>query len=61
MNMNGAINMNGAKEEESHSSYESQQKYSLVMDNRKQKEKLKTYAEALKKDFRNGVKKLGKG
>ena len=53
---NKAINANGTNEEESHSSHESQQKYSLVMNNRKQREKQKTYAEALKEDLRNGVK-----
>ena len=36
------IDRNKTKEEESHSSYQSQQKYSLVTDNWKQKEKRKT-------------------
>ena len=48
---NEATSANGAKEEESNSSYQSQQKYSLVTDNWKQKKKRKTYAEALKEHF----------
>ena len=39
---NEAINANGTKEEDSHRSYRSQQKYSLVRDNRKQRKKKKT-------------------
>ena len=53
---NEGINANRTKEEESHSSYQNQQNYSLVTDNRKQREKRKTYAEALKEEFRNGMK-----
>ena len=53
---NEVISANGTKEKESHSSYQSQQKYSLVTDNRKQREKRKTDAEALKEDFRYDVK-----
>ena len=45
---NEAMNENGSKETESNSSYKCQQKYSLVTDNRKQREKQKTYAKALK-------------
>ena len=58
---NEEINANGTKEEESHSSYQNQQKYSLVTDNRKQREKRKTYAEAVKEDFRNGMKETREG
>ena len=53
---NEAINANGTKEEESYSSYQSQQKFSLVTDNRIQRETRKTYAEVLKEDVRNGMK-----
>ena len=58
---NEAINVNGKQEKEIHSSYQSQTKYSLVTDNRKKREKRKTYAEALKEDFRNGTKQTRKG
>ena len=58
---NEAISVNRAKEEESHSSYHNQQKYRLVTDNRKQMEKRKTYAKALKEDFRNVMKKTREG
>ena len=53
---NEAFNTNGTKEKESNSSYKGHQKYSFVTDNRKQRQKRKTYAEALNEDFRNGVK-----
>ena len=53
---NEVINVNRTKEEESHSSYQNQQKFSQVTDNRKYRKKRKTYAEALKEDFRNGMK-----
>ena len=53
---NEAISANRTKEGESHSSYQNQQKYSLVTDNQKQREKTKTYAEALKENFRNCMK-----
>ena len=53
---NEAINENGAKEKESNSNYKDQQKYSFVTDSRKQREKRKTFAEALKEVFRNKVK-----
>ena len=46
--VNDSINANGTKEEETHSSYQSSQDYSLVTDSRKQREKRKTYAESLK-------------
>ena len=45
---NETMNVNGSKQEESNSSYKVQQKYSFITDNWKQKEKQKTYAEALK-------------
>ena len=51
-----AMNENGSKEKESNSSYKGQQKYSFVMDNRKQREKQRTNAEALKEVFGNKVK-----
>ena len=44
------------KEKESNSNYKGQQNYSFVTDNRKQREKRKTYAEALKEVFGNKVK-----
>ena len=47
------INDNGTKKDKSHSSYQSQQKYSLVTNNQKQRE---TYAEALKENTTNGMK-----
>ena len=53
---NEAMNKNGSKEKESNSSYKCQQKYSFVTDSRKQREKQKTYAEALKEVFGNKVK-----
>ena len=46
--VNDSIKTNGKKEEETHSSYQSSQDYSLVTDSRKQREKRKTYAESLK-------------
>ena len=45
---NETMNVNGSKQEESNSSYKGQQKYKFITDNWKQKEKQKTYAEALK-------------
>ena len=39
---NEAMNENGSKEEESNSSYKGQQKYSIITDNWKQREKQKT-------------------
>ena len=53
---NETMNVNGSKQEESNSSYKGQQKYSFITDNWKQKEKQKTYAEALKEVFGNKVK-----
>ena len=53
--------MNGKQEKEIHSSCQSQTKYNLVTDNPKKREKRKTYAEALKEDFRNGTKQTRKG
>ena len=56
-----AINANGTKEEVSHSNSLSQQKYSLVTNNQRQRKKRKTYTEALKEDFRNDKKKNKEG
>ena len=67
---NDAVNTNGTTDEESHSakssfpansSYQSQQNYSLVTGNWKLRGKRKTYAEALKEDFRNGLKETREG
>ena len=50
------MNENGSKEKESNSTYQSQQKYSFVTDNRKQGEKQRTYAKALNEVFGNKLK-----
>ena len=52
------INDSGTKKDKSHSSYESQQKCSLVTNNQKRRE---TYVEALKENIRNGMKENGEG
>ena len=53
---NKAMNEKGTKVKESNSSYKVQQKYCFVTDSRKQREKRKTYPEALKEAFGNKVK-----